>query len=330
MNRLRRRVLPVVVAVVCTVVVYGVGIEAAPVGAATTTSCATVTGKVTVALVVDPGTPGAARVDCVTLPAGSKGTDALAARAAQQGLPAPRYENSGLLCAIDGAPAAPACGTSTGAGGYAYWSYWTARSESSWTYASQGPATRTLHDGDLEGWHFIIGTGTGNDFQPSIPPSGVSFAPAMSRTTTTTPVAPVATVAGESARPPIAGATTIPPPPGATAAGRKPATAASQIVASPSPGQPAVAVATTPAVPSPSTTAPSSLADRTDAIPADPTGLPTTRPTTNRSARIEAATVAIAPPESGGTSGVLLGLGGFGLAASAAVVVVNRRRRASS
>ena len=66
----------------------------------------------------------------------------------------PRFNASGLLCAIDGAPVAPACGT-VGPNGYEYWSYWTGGS--SWTYSAVGPASHSMQDGTVEGWHFLAG-----------------------------------------------------------------------------------------------------------------------------------------------------------------------------
>lgn len=115
-------------------------------------------GQVRVAVVVDTqelsngsSTPS---VVCVVVAQGASGTAALAARAIRLGTPQPRYNQSGLLCAIDGAPAAPACGTPSG-NGFLYWSYWIGGS--SWTYANVGPASRGMTDGAVEGWRFIAG-----------------------------------------------------------------------------------------------------------------------------------------------------------------------------
>jgi hypothetical protein len=114
-------------------------------------------GQVRVAVVVDfASLTGAAgsTVTCVVVPSGASGVSALAARATRLGTPAPRYNSSGLLCAIDGLPAAPACGTPNG-GSFDYWSYWVGGS--SWTYSTVGPGSRGMTDGAVEGWRFVSG-----------------------------------------------------------------------------------------------------------------------------------------------------------------------------
>lgn len=135
-------------------------------GATTTTiqpaspaTCPTpASGQVRVAVVVDSSqlTNGSSvpSVTCVVVAQGASGAAALAARAIRLGTPQPRYNQSGLLCAIDGAPAAPACGTPSG-NGFLYWSYWTGGS--AWTYSNVGPAGRAMTDGAVEGWSFISG-----------------------------------------------------------------------------------------------------------------------------------------------------------------------------
>ena len=114
-------------------------------------------GQVRVAVVVDGNalSSTAPPVVCVVVAAGSNGVTALIARAVRIGGPTPRFDSSGLLCAIDANPAAPACGAATGVGGFAYWSYWSGGA--SWTFATQGPATHTLVDGSVEGWRFLTG-----------------------------------------------------------------------------------------------------------------------------------------------------------------------------
>jgi hypothetical protein len=115
-------------------------------------------GQARVAIVVDksqlPGGSSTPSVTCVVVAQGASGVTALAARAARLGTPAPRYNSSGLLCAIDGVPAAPACGTPS-SGGFDYWSYWIGGP--SWTYANIGPASRAMIDGTVEGWRFVAG-----------------------------------------------------------------------------------------------------------------------------------------------------------------------------
>ncbi|MCC6226419.1 MAG: hypothetical protein IT195_08440 [Microthrixaceae bacterium] len=126
-------------------------------------------GQVRVAVVIDsqelPGGSSSPSVVCVVVAQGSSGVTALSARATRIGAAQPRYNASGLLCAIDGAPAAPACGTPSG-GGFLYWSYWIGGSN--WTYANVGPAGRAMADGAVEGWRFISG---GSPTAPTASPS---------------------------------------------------------------------------------------------------------------------------------------------------------------
>jgi hypothetical protein len=113
------------------------------------------TNQVRVAVVVDARALGASTtVVCVVVPTGSTGATALRARADRLGTPYPRYNSDGLLCAIDGRPAAPQCGK-LGPNGYEYWSYWLGGS--SWHYATVGPAGRTVSDQSVDGWRFIAG-----------------------------------------------------------------------------------------------------------------------------------------------------------------------------
>jgi hypothetical protein len=113
-------------------------------------------GQVRVAVVVDGSALGSSAppVVCVVVNQGANGIAALNARAARIGAPAPRFNSSGLLCAIDGVPLAPACGN-LGPNGYEYWSYWIGGS--TWTYAPVGPASRSMQDGTVEGWRFLPG-----------------------------------------------------------------------------------------------------------------------------------------------------------------------------
>lgn len=112
-------------------------------------------GQVRVAVVVDARALGSTTsVVCVVVPSGSNGLTALRARATRLGTAPPRLSSSGLLCAIDGRPASPACGTS-GPNGYEYWSYWLGGT--SWQYAPVGPSTRTVQDQSVDGWRFLKG-----------------------------------------------------------------------------------------------------------------------------------------------------------------------------
>lgn len=108
-------------------------------------------GDVVVAVVVDFGSPGdRVVVSCLAARPGTSGAQILSQQASQVGAPMPRYNTSGLLCAIDGYPKA-GCGTEVG-GHYAYWAYW--HGGRSWTYAELGPSEWQVTKGDVEGWRF--------------------------------------------------------------------------------------------------------------------------------------------------------------------------------
>lgn len=130
-----------------------------PVGAAELCGGSAPAGHIRVAVVVDHGTepdsPGTISVRCLTVGDGSRGADLLRERAALLGLPPPRYAPSGLLCALDGYPAAPEC--AQGSGAVRYWSYWSGN-DGHWVYGSGNPFTRRLRDGDIEGWRFVRAT----------------------------------------------------------------------------------------------------------------------------------------------------------------------------
>lgn len=51
-----------------------------------------------------------------------------------------------------------------------YWSYWSGDARGNWTYASMGTANRTLHNGDIDGWVWGVGT-TSN----ASPPPAITF-----------------------------------------------------------------------------------------------------------------------------------------------------------
>ena len=111
--------------------------------------------QVRVALVVDArALGGSTSVVCVVVSSGSNGVTALRARATRLGTAPPRFNSGGLLCAIDGRPAAPACGEQ-GPDGYRYWSYWLGGAE--WRFAPIGPASRTMQDKTVDGWRFLTG-----------------------------------------------------------------------------------------------------------------------------------------------------------------------------
>lgn len=129
-------------------------------------------GQVRVVVVVDPGAVGSASAACLVVPAGTTGAQALARRAAELGVSVPRYNSSGLLCAIDGHPAS-GCGDRNG-GGYLYWAYFSGTS-GSWVYGNFNPFTRRLVDGDIEGWRFVDGSGDGSEPPPRLAPSRSLF-----------------------------------------------------------------------------------------------------------------------------------------------------------
>jgi hypothetical protein len=162
--------------VACCVVAVTVVAPASLPGAAGT-DCAEATtlsdGTVRVAIAVDLGTLGgaaSAESTCVTVAAGASGADVLRERARLLGRPAPRWAQSGLLCAIDGFPATGCSERVDGA--YRYWAYHLG-SEGSWSWASIGPAFRKATADRMEGWHFVAGTGG-----PSDPPPRASADPA--------------------------------------------------------------------------------------------------------------------------------------------------------
>ena len=89
------------------------------------------------------------------------------------GYPEPRYDESGLLCAIDGYPA-NGCGAESG-GHYAYWAYW--HGGKRWQYANNGPAGWIVSRGDVEGWRFE----PDGSASPTDPPPRASSAPVSSK-----------------------------------------------------------------------------------------------------------------------------------------------------
>lgn len=173
-RRARRRALGPVLAVVlmlgCTMVLAAVG--AAPAGASTE-ACRTVpAGSIRVVVVVDSGESSPVTT-CMVVPDGITGSRLLAARAAELGAAGPSYAGSGLLCTIDGFPSS-GC-SETGAG--SYWANFSGTS-GSWVYSSYNPFIRHLHDGDIEGWRYVVrGTGAAGDAAPRVAPDAALFPP---------------------------------------------------------------------------------------------------------------------------------------------------------
>lgn len=150
------------------------GVVATATGAAAVECPAANPGEVGVLVVVDYGDLSDApdpSVACVSVAEGSDGNEVLAARADQLGVPPPRYDPSGLLCAIDGRPES-GCGDRTETG-FRYWSYWLG-DDRGWEYASVGPGFREISADVTEGWRFVDGTGRPTDPPPALPPDAAT------------------------------------------------------------------------------------------------------------------------------------------------------------
>jgi hypothetical protein len=120
-------------------------------------------GQLHVAVVVDFGDNGAGVSSvCVPASAHDNGATVLAARASMLGTPQPRFNASGLLCAIDGVPAT-GCGEPVGKK-YAYWSYW--HGDGGWSYSDVGPAASRVDASVVEGWRWNS-MGAGNPTDPA-------------------------------------------------------------------------------------------------------------------------------------------------------------------
>ena len=175
----------------CAIVV---GVGAIVVGGArpaAATGCADplAEGEIRVTIVVDSDATGLTS-DCLVVPSGTTGLALLARRAGALGRTAPRYAQSGLLCAIDGFPAT-GCGDRSN-GGFAYWAYFSGTS-GSWVYGAYNPFLRRLSDGDVEGWRFVGGAGDAGDPPPRIAPPRLG--PAV-RAVSPTPDAPTPAASG--------------------------------------------------------------------------------------------------------------------------------------
>ncbi len=167
-------------------------------------------------LVVDFGTfsggPNpAVQTFCEPYTPNMTGADLLAAAVGTSNL---RWASSGLLCGIEGFPAAPACGATAG-NGYQYWAYW--HGGSAWSYAQDGPATHRLSAGAVDGWHFVHGIASASDPAPDSPSTGPCPAPtpttAASGPTPTTPQPGAASAPARTGTAPArsAGASTVTP-----------------------------------------------------------------------------------------------------------------------
>jgi hypothetical protein len=136
--------------------------------------CAAVEGSISIVIDFNDGP-----LSTLCLPPGSadSGASFLVARAESLGKPAPRFNSSGLLCAIDNYPDQTSCGEQTGSQ-YAYWSYWHGTASGGWVYSEVGPASSPVVSGQVEGWRFQP-NGAGN---PSDPPPRFSSDPAATCT----------------------------------------------------------------------------------------------------------------------------------------------------
>jgi hypothetical protein len=166
-------------------------------------------GHILVVVVVDFGGANAkVVVSCIVAKSGETGAEVLQAQGPPLGYPTPRYDESGLLCAIDGYPA-NGCGVEAG-GHYAYWAYW--HGGQRWQYANGGPAGWTVSRGDVEGWRFEPdGSASPSDPPPRAQSSAADLeapaAKALGATTTTSTgkgAGPIASAATSSATEPIA------------------------------------------------------------------------------------------------------------------------------
>jgi len=174
-------------------------------GRALARACAA--GAVHVAVVVDVGSGNSVSAVCVAAGRDDNGAILLAARASMLGVPQPRYNPAGLLCAIDGVPAT-GCGEAHG-GKYAYWSYWHGTG-GNWTYNNFGPASARVNSTVVEGWRYQP---NGNGLPTDPPPRGPATASAVCvpapPPTTTAPRTTVATTPRSTvvtAPPPMVGA----------------------------------------------------------------------------------------------------------------------------
>jgi hypothetical protein len=160
-------------------------VAAAPASAATSCSGPLADGQIRVVIVVDPGETGprAPAATCLVVAAGTSGSKILAQRAAELGLPSPRYADSGLLCGIDGFPGT-GCPVNSG-GTYAYWAYFNG-SGGVWSYGHDNPFVRRMVDGEIMGWRYSTGSSEGDAPMPRISPTSSLF-PALAPPPTAAP-----------------------------------------------------------------------------------------------------------------------------------------------
>ena len=202
MSGIRRRAAALVMSAAATATLAPLGMAAASAtvpNAVARVPCAdaAAAGDVTVAFVIDfsgaAGAPGDGIVEaCVAVPSNDNDSEALSAVATEEGFAVPRFNDSGLLCAIGGVPVS-GCGQQV-KGGYDYWSYWQG-SPSGWTYANTGPAENQVDSAVVQGWRWEDpGAANPSDPKPRGPSTPGSICDTGPPPTTTTTSAPPSTV----------------------------------------------------------------------------------------------------------------------------------------
>ena len=190
-----------------------------------------------VGFVIDFGGSAPTVSGCVDVPPTDNGYQALDAFAQQEHLAAPQFDTngSGLLCSVNGIPAAPACGQAV-AGGYQFWSYWyMVDGSGTWTYANRGASAEVgsaANGQDVEGWRYQNpGPDNASAPAPSVSPDYAnlcaSVAPSPSPSTVPAP-APATTVPPTVTGPtssPTGGGSSTPKPSGLGAGSSAPTTA---------------------------------------------------------------------------------------------------------
>jgi hypothetical protein len=302
------RLLPVALAVCAT---GAIGAVPRAVSAAEETKC--------VGVVVDPvgsGSTRSADTFCATVAADATGLTVLNARADALNRPRPRLNTDGLVCAVDGFPAEPACGESDGNGGFRYWSYWhKAPGSSAWTYSQVGVTTYKPVNGTVEGWAFQDG---GKERGRKPPES--TFATICPDAVKPSPSATPTAVAGPTQS--AAGTT----PRAATPTSRTSRSAATRATRAGATVHASATRVTTPATSAVSATA-SAAAPSTAASTAEPTPSAPPVPTEMPSSPVLVAAVPDAPRRSsdGGVPWGLVG-GGAGVLALGVATAIRARR----
>lgn len=189
-----------------------------------------------VGFVIDFGGSAPTVSGCVDVPPTDNGYQALDAFAQQEHLAAPQFDTngSGLLCSVNGIPAAPACGQAV-AGGYQFWSYWyMVDGSGTWTYANRGASAEVgsaANGQDVEGWRYQNpGPDNASAPPPSVSPDYANLCASVAPSPSTVPApAPTTTVPPAVTRPtslPTGGGSSTPKPSGLGAGSSTPTTAA--------------------------------------------------------------------------------------------------------